>query len=216
MKRILYLHGFASGPASKKARFFAGRLAEMGAALEVPDLSAGNFENLTIGGQLRVVEEAARGEAVSLIGSSLGGYLAALYAARHPEVEKLVLLAPAFCFPTRWPEVLGPQKMEEWRRTGKLPVFHYGAGAMRDLGLSILEESRQYEDYPAFTQPALIFHGSQDDVVPLELSRSFAGAHKNAGLCILNSNHELIDVLETIWTRTRTFLFDELSTYESC
>ncbi len=209
MSRILYLHGFASGPSSKKARFFADRFAEIGVALEVLDLAQGDFENLTIGGQLRVVERAARGKAVSLIGSSLGGYLAALYAARHGEVEKLVLLAPAFCFPTRWPGALGLEKVEEWRRTGKLPVFHYAAGGMRDLGLAILEEGRQYEDDPAFRQPALIFHGARDNVVPLELSRRFAARHANAGLCILDSGHELIDVLETIWIRTRTFLLGD-------
>ena len=208
MKRILYLHGFASGPSSKKARFFAARFAEMGIPFEAPDLAEGDFENLTLGGQLGVVERAARGEAVTLMGSSLGGYLAALYAARHPEVEKLVLLAPAFCFPTRWPRDLGEQKMEEWRRTGKLSFFHYGAGGVRDLGYAIVEEGRHYEDNPEFAQPALIFHGAQDDVVPLELSQRFAERFSNAGLCILDSNHELIDVLETIWSRTRTFLFE--------
>ena len=177
----------------------------------MPDLAEDDFENLTIGGQLRVVDRVARGEAVSLMGSSLGGYLAALYAARHPEVEKLVLLAPAFRFPTRWPQDLGPRKMEEWRSTGKLPVFHYGSGGMRDLGLAILAEGGRYEDFPGFAQPALIFHGAQDDVVPLELSERFAQGHKNAGLCILNSDHELVDVLETIWARTRTFLLGEPS-----
>lgn len=209
MKRIVYLHGFASGPSSKKARFFAGRFAELGIPLDVPDLAEGDFENLTIGGQLRVVEHAARGGPVTLIGSSLGGYLAALYASRHPQVEKLVLLAPAFCFPTRWPAILGPQKLREWRRTGKLPVFHYGVGGMRDLGSAVLEEAHHYEDYPAFSQPALILRGAHDDVVPLELSERFTELHSNAGLCILESHHELIDVLETMWARILTFLFGE-------
>src|SRR6202030_3969199 len=96
--RILYLHGFASGPASKKAAFFADRLP----ALEVPDLAASDFEHLAITAQLRVIEEAAAGEPVSLIGSSMGGYLAALYASRHREVSRVVLLAPAFAFARRW------------------------------------------------------------------------------------------------------------------
>ena len=49
-----------------------------------------------------MVDQAVNGEPVILMGSSLGGYLAALYAARHANVERLVLLAPAFNFPTRW------------------------------------------------------------------------------------------------------------------
>ena len=79
MSRFIYLHGFASGPASKKARFFEERFAELGMGLEVPDLAEGNFTGLTMSGQLAVVERMAAGEPVSLIGSSMGGYLAALY-----------------------------------------------------------------------------------------------------------------------------------------
>jgi hypothetical protein len=101
MNRILYLHGFASSAASSKARFFAEHLRTAGAPIDIPDLAAGDFEHLTIGGQLRVIERAAAGDPVALMGSSLGGYLAALYAARHPEVTRVVLLAPAFGFARR-------------------------------------------------------------------------------------------------------------------
>ena len=92
--RVLYLHGFASGPSSGKAQWFRRAFAERGIELEIPDLVEGGFENLTITGQLGVIERAAKGEPVSLIGSSMGGYLAALYASRHPEAARLVLLAP--------------------------------------------------------------------------------------------------------------------------
>jgi len=100
--RIVYLHGFASSPESGKARFFAGKFRELGVPFAAPQLDEGNFEGLTISGQLGVVEKAVGGEPVVLMGSSLGGYIAALYAARNVQVEKLVLLAPAFHFPTRW------------------------------------------------------------------------------------------------------------------
>lgn len=103
MSRVIYLHGFASGPSSKKARFFAERFAQLGIGLEIPDLAENDFEHLTISGQLRVIERLSRGESTTLIGSSMGGYVSALYAARHAEVEKLVLLAPAFAFLKRWP-----------------------------------------------------------------------------------------------------------------
>src|SRR5579864_423003 len=98
MNRIVYLHGFASGPSSSKAGYFRQRLEGEGFSVAVPDLSEGNFEGLTLSGQLRVIDAAAGGENVALIGSSMGGYLAALYAARHADVERLVLLAPAFGF----------------------------------------------------------------------------------------------------------------------
>ena len=73
MNRILYLHGFASSPASRKARFFAELLRAAGALVDIPDLAAGDFEHLTISGQLRVIERAAAGNPVALMGSSMGG-----------------------------------------------------------------------------------------------------------------------------------------------
>src|SRR5437764_6266444 len=118
MTRLLYLHGFASSPASKKAQFFRERFARFGIELEIPDLAGGNFEHLTISGQMAVVEAIAQGGAISLIGSSLGGYLAALYAAHHPQVEKLVIMAPAFCFARSYADSIGPDRLEAWKRTG--------------------------------------------------------------------------------------------------
>ena len=48
--------------------------------MEIPILDEGRFEELTISGQLRVIERAVGGQPAILMGSSLGGYLAALYA----------------------------------------------------------------------------------------------------------------------------------------
>src|SRR5438034_10107261 len=108
----LLFHGSASVSMSTKAQFFRRRFEETGVEMQIPDLSEGNFETLTISGQLRVIERIAGGEDVRLIGSSMGGYLAALYAARHPEVSRVVLFAPAFGFARRWPLLLGAGTVE--------------------------------------------------------------------------------------------------------
>lgn len=206
MSRIIYLHGFASGPSSQKARFFAGRFAQLGIGLEVPDLAEGKFHSLSITGQLHVMERVARDEPVSLIGSSMGGYLAALYAARHPEVDKLVLLAPAFSFLTRWAQELGESKMEEWKRSGVLRVFHYGEGREMELGYQLIEDGREYEDYPKFPQPTLIFQGKHDTVVPPAYSITFSQQHPQTTLRLLESDHQLLNVLDDLWTETEAFL----------
>lgn len=210
MSRFIYLHGFASGPSSQKARFFRERFGQLGMGLEVPDLAEGRFEQLTITGQLAILERIARGEPVSLIGSSMGGYLAALYAARHPEVEKLVLLAPAFSFSSRWPEALGEEKMAEWRRTGLLPVFHYSEGRKTAIGYQLIEDARQYEAFPKLTQPTLIFHGQHDDVVPPGYSVTFSQQHQRTELHLMESDHQLLNVLDDIWIDTEKFLFGEV------
>jgi Uncharacterised protein family (UPF0227) len=55
---ILYLQAFASGPGSNKARFFRERPGRAGAFVQIPDLAAGDFEHLTMTGQLAVIREA--------------------------------------------------------------------------------------------------------------------------------------------------------------
>jgi hypothetical protein len=171
-----------------------------------PELDEGNFEGLTISGQLRVVEKAVAGEPVVLMGSSLGGYLAALFAARNPVVEKLVLLAPAFQFPTRWKARYTAEELERWKARGTIPFFHYGFNEERGLGFQMVEDSARYGDEPAFEQPALVLHGRRDDVVPVELSEGFAERHNNVTLRVVESGHALTDVLEQLWAETAGFL----------
>ena len=136
----------------------------------------------------------------------MGGYLAALYAARHPEVSRVVLLAPAFGFARRWPLRLGEEKVDEWRRTGWLPIYHYGDKMERRVGYELLSDAEQYEDYPDVGQPALVFHGRHDDVAPCEYSQEFAARHPQAELHIMESGHELINVLEPMWEEIHRFL----------
>ena len=179
----------------------------MGVPFTAPELDEGNFETLTISGQLRVVEKAVDGGPVVMMGSSLGGYLAALFAARRvQEVEKLVLLAPAFQFPTRWTARYSAEELERWRARGTIPFFHYGHKEERALGYQIVEDASGYEDEPAFRQPALVLHGRRDEVVPVEASKVFAQGHPNVRLKVLESGHELTDVLDQLWAETAAFL----------
>ncbi|MDQ6760181.1 MAG: alpha/beta fold hydrolase [Acidobacteriota bacterium] len=203
---LIYLHGFGSSPSSKKARYFQERLGQHGVGLLVPDLADGDFEHLTITGQLAVVERTVAGRGAVLIGSSLGGYLAALYASQHPEIKNLILMAPAFSFGSRLPEIMGVEEVAQWQRTGLLPVFHYGDGRTRQLGYQLAEDAAAYPDFPGFSQPALILHGARDTVVPSSLSEHFAQQHANVSLTIFDSDHELMDVLEPMWAEMKRFL----------
>jgi pimeloyl-ACP methyl ester carboxylesterase len=204
--RLIYLHGFASSPASSKARELARRFADEGITLEVPDLARGDFERLTVTGQLEVVEQLAGGQPVQLIGSSLGGYVAALYAARHPETDRVVLLAPAFQFAKRWRQWIGEEQLSRWASNRYLEFFHYGLGANQRLHYRFLEDAEAYEDFPSMPQPCLILHGRLDEVVPWELSRKFVSYNPMSRLEILESDHQLLDVLDQVWERVRGFL----------
>jgi pimeloyl-ACP methyl ester carboxylesterase len=205
MNRILYLHGFASGPSSSKAQFFKKRLEAGGAQVEIPALDGGDFEHLTLTGQLAIIEKTAAGDAISVMGSSMGGYLAAIYAARHSEVRKVVLLAPAFGFARRW------EIAHQWRTEGSMEFFHYAEGRNRRVGYQLMEDAFRYEDYPDFHQPALIFHGEHDDVVPVSLSHEFAASHPNAELEVMDSDHQLLEVLEHMAGKVSRFLLQSVA-----
>lgn len=204
--RIIYLHGFASSPASTKAQRFKQRLHSAGVEVEIPDLAAGDFEHLTITGQLRLIEDLARGEAVSLAGSSMGGYLAALYAASHPEVERLALLAPAFGFCQRWLARITPREMRHWRTHGTVHIYHYGEKRELPLHYGLLDDAAQYPAQPSFAQPALIYHGIEDDIVPASASEEFAAAHPNVELRLVHSGHDLHNTLDELTEASVRFL----------
>ena len=74
------------------------------------------------------------------------------------------------------------------------------------VSYDLLEDAGRYEAFPDFGQPALLFHGEQDTVVPIRLSSVFAESHPNTRLVRLQSGHELTDVLPTIWEESREFL----------
>lgn len=211
MSRIIYLHGFASSPHSRKAQYFHDQFAANGITMLTPALDGGDFEGLTISGQLAILESTIQdlGAAppVTLMGSSMGGYLATLYAARNPDrVDRLILMAPAFGFAPRWKEQLGPEALENWRNSGALAVFHYGLMRETNLSYRLMEDAVTYEDYPNATQPALIFHGIEDEVVPVAFAEEFARQHPDAELHKLDSDHELIDSLEYICTHSLKFM----------
>lgn len=169
-------------------------------------MDEGDFQGLTISRQLALCERILNNRPALLIGSSLGGYVAALYAARHAEVEGLILLAPAFAFSELWEREMQPDQLAEWKRNGFLSVFHYGSGREVPIGYQLVEDARQYEAYPEVRQPCLIFHGNQDVSVPVQESVRFADSHNNVDLMRLESGHELTDVLEVIWQRSERFL----------
>ena len=86
---------------------------------------------------------------MTLIGSSLGGTLAILAAARMPRIDRLVLLAPAVMFAKPGHHLLPAERIEAWRRDGTMTFFHYGYGEERPLSFEFYEDSLQYDPFEA-------------------------------------------------------------------
>jgi pimeloyl-ACP methyl ester carboxylesterase len=212
--RYLYLHGFASSPRSRKSQAFRAALAAQGIELEIPQLDEGDFEHLTLTGQLSVIERTLQGQPARLAGSSMGGYLAALYASAHPEVNRVVLMAPAFSFSQRWGDVFGQKQAGAWRESGWLKVFHYSEMTLRRVHYRLYEDALRYPEAPGFSQPAVLFHGTEDKVVPIALSRAYAALHPNVRLTEVDSDHELLSVLPEVTATAVGFLTGDGVTQE--
>ena len=106
MTEFIYLHGFASGPGSIKASAFKKEFERRNMFLKIPDLEGGDFENLTISSQMTIANNCMQKGPFCLIGSSMGGYLAALLAQVREDVAAIYLMAPGFDFLRRWLEKL--------------------------------------------------------------------------------------------------------------
>ncbi len=203
MAPILYLHGFSTGTGSTKGAFLAEQFAGIGAEVVRPDLHDGDFFNTTISRQLdlvsRLVEE-LRPKLV--IGSSLGGYVAALHASREPRsCAALGLMAPAFAFHKCLGDLLHREAMEEWRRTGETEFFHHGLGRMMPLSYGFYEDASKHDPYPTVTVPTVILHGWDDGTIPIRHSRRFFEKCWEVEMEPMDTDHGMLDVTEEIWDR---------------
>ena len=207
--KYLYLHGFASSPNSYKARQIQKCFAELGLAVDIPDLNLTDFGTVTLSDQLDFLERNyfADGQPITVIGSSLGGFLAVQLAARNVVVEKLVLFAPAFGFGKRIAEAIGAENIAQWQQDGVRQFYHYGLQRNVNLHFQFLIDAQNYsEDQLTRSLPTLIFHGIDDDVVPVGLSQEFAQRRSQVTLHILEDDHALGKDFELIWRHTRQFL----------
>lgn len=192
---LAYLHGFASSPHSKKGRAIAEAFAAQATApdqVDLLDLNRPDFATLTLTAQLEAVTAwAADKTRVSLIGSSMGGWVATRFAELNPsKIEGLVLLAPAFDMTARWPRRLGAQAMAAWRAHGALP-FPDADGRPTPVHWGFIEDALSHPPTPSSPCATLVIHGRADEVVPIESSRQWVAAQPEARLIEVEDGHEL-------------------------
>jgi pimeloyl-ACP methyl ester carboxylesterase len=201
MTHVLYLHGFGSGPKTAKGTALGQRLAGRVRSYAIPDLEAGDFFSLTME---RICDRAAAAVAalpedeapVLLIGSSLGGYTAALLAAqgRIPRASALLLIAPAFGFGERWAEHLGIAGVAAWRRDGQRMFFHHASQQERPLGVGFLDSAERLPGFPLAPEiPVVIVHGRRDDTVDWRMSRRYADQDADIEFHLVDGDHRLTD-----------------------
>jgi pimeloyl-ACP methyl ester carboxylesterase len=210
--RFLYLHGFASSPASAKGLAFVEHFAPRGLAIQRLDLRLPSLERLRLSAGIQATRDALGGPAdrAVLIGSSLGGLTAARVAAIDARACALVLMAPAFCLAERWRARLGEADHRRWRETGWLEIDDHATRQRARVHHGFLEEASAIDQtdggWPDVRVPTLILHGRQDEVVDIALSRTFAAGKRHVRLVELDDGHELTATLPRILEEATAFL----------
>jgi pimeloyl-ACP methyl ester carboxylesterase len=206
---IVYLHGFASSVHSTKGTFLAKKFRERGMAVHMPDFNEPEFTTLTVTRMVEQVErvlDALPAGAITLIGSSLGGFVAVQVALRR-KVDRLVLLAPALDFDGKRMHEIGDRSVTEWQETGELNVFHYGFGRIVPVHYGLYTDVCGYDCVNAtLSMPILIFQGRRDTAVSSEVVERWASSRPNVELHLLDDDHQLGGSLDYIWTTTRDWL----------
>jgi hypothetical protein len=134
-------------------------------------------------------------------------------------VQALVLLAPALDFGRhagegspqpgvdRRLQQLGDRSIEEWRRTDRLEVFHYGLGRTMAVRYALYEDAARYDAASVtLQQPVQVFQGLRDTAVDPEVVRRWCEGRANVELHMLDDDHQLLSSLDHIWEQCRRFL----------
>lgn len=159
MKKILYIHGFASSPAGRKIAALRSLLDGV-ADVIAPDLNVPSFRDLEFDAMVRVaVAQAERHRPAVVVGSSLGA-LVAIEASRRGVRAPLLLVAPAIGFGQRW--------VEKLPAGDPLSFFHHAEGRDMPIRRGFFESLAVLgnDDDPPAVLVAVVM-GTRDESVPI-------------------------------------------------
>lgn len=167
---LYYVHGYLSDPNSAKGTLFRDKLGAK--AIQYRDCKP---EDLIVSDCLeRISKEIAGDNDVVLIGSSLGGFLAAKIALENDHVTKLILLNPSIIPPS------------------------VDISTLQGLPSSILYEMKDEQLFEKKIDAEItIFRGIKDDVVPSQWVLEFAKAQE-ATVKFFRDDHQFSRNLEKL------------------
>jgi pimeloyl-ACP methyl ester carboxylesterase len=180
---VILCHGMESTKEGTKHKLLAARLSAAGFSVLRFDFSyvgesEGDFADLTFRGEVEDLGGAwdhfapRVGGAISLVGSSMGGTVALLFAAAEPRVHALATIA-AVCRPGRVLAELRPAELDRWRREG---VLSLGGVRLRSTFLDDVETLDVLAACRDVRCPTFVAHGDADSVVPCSDAEEIAAA----------------------------------------
>jgi uncharacterized protein len=181
---VILCHGFLSNKNSTTNKTLTRLLNDRGIATYRFDFfgqgeSDGCFEDITttlaVGQATAAIDDILTMgfKTIGLVGSSFGGLVAILTAARRQDVACLALKCPVVDFAEELRLEFGPDEMARWQATDTIPNIMGGSERVR-LKYRLYEDCLPQAAYgPAtgMTTPTLIVQGQKDELVPLHQSQ---------------------------------------------
>ncbi len=202
-------HGFLSNKNSKTNRALTELLLPQGIATFRFDFfgqgeSDGPFDKITVTAAVQQTLAALdlvkkKGlKRIALVGSSFGGLVALLAAAKRPKLQCLALKCPVPDFPEMLKLEFGAKGMAEWKKSGTIPNVVPGGNGRIKLRYAFYEDCLRcggYEAARAVAAPTLIVQGQADEYVPLEQSRRLADELKGKSTLVVlpDADHHFSD-----------------------
>ena len=176
-RQILFITGFLSKRWGNKSKALSQWCEENGWGFSCYDVrgfgdSEGRFIDYTLSDWIAdarlVLDLIKSGAPITIVGNSLGGWIAWLLAQEYQEVERLVLIAPAFNMMGLRARSIDPERCHDWHSAGWMPWDDDPLHKECPLSWKWVEESEAYWKTnfdrlrPVST---VILHGEQDAVI---------------------------------------------------
>jgi carboxylesterase len=200
---VLLFHGFTA--TTLEVRPFAEYIhAQTGSTVSVPllpghgtspeDLSTCKYKDWLDAAENAFSALCIKSRTVVIGGESMGGLLALILAARHPEIKGILLFAPALITPglheakiLKWFIFGSPKKNLTNLQNGFLPWQGYKINPLKAVVELGKLQSYASNLIPKVTQPTIIFQGKQDETIDPKGSTIIYHS-------ISSSNRQLIEV----------------------
>ena len=210
--RLVYLHGFGSGPRSAKVSLIADTCDRLGLALTTPDLNLPTFGSLSVEAMVdmaRYVLLEEQGRTFAL-GGSLGAAVLLRVLAQQPtpNVERVVLLAPVIDHRAALLRIVGRGGEEQWRRAGTFEFQHYAAGRRLHVGYDFIDHPPVLDDseLARIEVPALLLSAADDPIATVEETERLLRILPNAVSAVIQTDHQFVHGFDASWEIIGNFL----------
>jgi uncharacterized protein len=185
-RSVLFITGFLSKRWGNKSKALAQWSTELGWGFCTYDVrgfgdSEGTFTDYTLSdwtadarSVLSILTKSK--EPLTIVGNSLGGWIAWLMAQEHDLVDRLILIAPAFNMMGVRAKTIAPERRHHWHREGWMPWDDDPVHREWPLSWKWVEESEAYwaTSFDRLRRVrTTIVHGSDDTVILPQGSHEF-------------------------------------------